>query len=471
MAKKQNPSILSPENYIRQRARNLPIYKCYINEGWSQDGLSHITIARKHINDNITFCIYLVDLKCLGVKDTYYRFNIPEEEFYDFMAQAGRGFKVVEADYVLVHNIIHAGWEFAEGIGFEPHKDFLSVTQHMLEEDTDDIPIMDIHCGDEDGKPLFIQGPLESNAEADRIVKELRKNVGEKNFNYILAEDDPSFEDSDDEDYYDDQYSDFRLDYEENSYEENVRLFLELSQFIEEEDSDFDNDENADEDEEDTNFIKLEALSDILFEEIVDDDEVDNWISRWNDDGIMSYDACYAMLGLPRKEMVSQDDIDFVSSTRDPEVLIPYVRERWGDTPFIDYLRIQDVQFSREWPTKISQALKKYPNYGLLKIEERIAQLWTDTSGFIPEDFLYSAFFGEREEITPMEYAKLQYVRAIYFLNTNNYDGIEALYSYNSCDFEDLDKYGDIDTFNAFLLASRVSKLKLYLLDQRETGF
>ena len=43
MSKKQNqsPQILSPENYIRQRARNLPIFKCFVNEGWDEEGLAH----------------------------------------------------------------------------------------------------------------------------------------------------------------------------------------------------------------------------------------------------------------------------------------------------------------------------------------------------------------------------------------------------------------------------------------------
>ena len=69
---KQVPRILSPENYIRQRARNLPLFQCLVNEGWEEEGLVYATIARKHINGNITFCAYLVDLKCLGIKAVSY---------------------------------------------------------------------------------------------------------------------------------------------------------------------------------------------------------------------------------------------------------------------------------------------------------------------------------------------------------------------------------------------------------------
>lgn len=175
MAKKQQPQILSPENYIRQRARNLPIFKCYINEGWDDAGMAQVTVARKHINGNITYCSYLVDLQCLGVKDTMFEFNISEEQFDEFVGKMSQGFELIEVDYVLAHNIIHAGWEFAEEIGFKPHKDFLSITQYMLEEDNDTIPLIEIHCGDDDGIPVYVQGPWDDDVVSGQIISQLEK--------------------------------------------------------------------------------------------------------------------------------------------------------------------------------------------------------------------------------------------------------------------------------------------------------
>ena len=71
----------SPENYIRTRARNLPIHECLITEEWEKAGMASVLIARKHSNGNITLGFYLVDIYCLGVKDTFYQFNIPETEY------------------------------------------------------------------------------------------------------------------------------------------------------------------------------------------------------------------------------------------------------------------------------------------------------------------------------------------------------------------------------------------------------
>ena len=47
--------------------------------------MANIIIARKHSNDNLTFGIYLVDLLCLGVKDSFYGFNIPEQEYRELI--------------------------------------------------------------------------------------------------------------------------------------------------------------------------------------------------------------------------------------------------------------------------------------------------------------------------------------------------------------------------------------------------
>ncbi|MFA7493263.1 MAG: hypothetical protein WCZ43_07100 [Proteiniphilum sp.] len=85
---------------------------------------------------------------------------------------------------------VYAAWEFGEEIGFEPHKDFLSITRYMLEEDNDDIPLIEVACGDEGGKPIYIQGPFEDDAMAKMIINRLEKNVGEGNFHYVMAGDD-----------------------------------------------------------------------------------------------------------------------------------------------------------------------------------------------------------------------------------------------------------------------------------------
>ncbi len=176
--------MLSPENYIRKKARSLPIHECWITADWEDSGMASIIVSRRHTNANITFCFYLVDLLCLGVKDSSYRFNITETEFSDFIERMEERMPVEMIDYELAHNIILSAVEFAEEYGFKPHKDFASVTEFMLEEDNDDIELIEIECG-RDGKPLYVQGPHESEATANKIMKQLEKTAGTGNYDFI----------------------------------------------------------------------------------------------------------------------------------------------------------------------------------------------------------------------------------------------------------------------------------------------
>jgi hypothetical protein len=180
--------MLNPEKYIRQRARSLPIYECRINSNWKKNGLANITVARKHTNGNITLGMYLTDLKCLGVKDAVYYFNVNETRYMEILGNNEKAFGTEPVEYILAHNIVFAGIEFAGDYGFIPHKDFTSVAQYILEEDTDDIELVDIECG-EDGKPVYVRGPPDSEKRANQIIAQLERKAGPGNYDVIWQAD------------------------------------------------------------------------------------------------------------------------------------------------------------------------------------------------------------------------------------------------------------------------------------------
>ena len=181
MSKEKPNSIpTSLEAQIRTRARNLPIHKCYVNHNWQEVQRVTILITRKHTNGNITFGYYLVDLKLRGVKDCICKFNESPLKTDEHIKRRPEMYE--ECDYSLVHNIIHAGLEFAADYGFEPHKDF-KTAQYVLEEDTDDIPLMEIPLGD-NGVPVLELHPEESGLRELAILK---KTAGD-NFHIVYLD-------------------------------------------------------------------------------------------------------------------------------------------------------------------------------------------------------------------------------------------------------------------------------------------
>ena len=67
------------------------------------------------------------------------------------------------------------------------------------------IRLIEIACGDKEGKPFYIQGPFEDEAMTKMIVNRLEKNEEMGNFHFLMAADnfmdDDDWDDEDDEDW------------------------------------------------------------------------------------------------------------------------------------------------------------------------------------------------------------------------------------------------------------------------------
>ena len=180
---------LSPEKYLKERARTLPIGKCYISGDADEAGEANIIVTRRHTGGRISMASYLVDMLCLGVKNTFYHLRLEEYELEEYLNQIPGFFH--ECSYEEAHNRIYGSIAFAEEAGIEPHKDF-RLTQYMLEEDTDDIPLIEYEFG-RDGKHFLF---CHSNLEASRYLPTLRKHLGDE-FDYTIGDDDEALEDDD----------------------------------------------------------------------------------------------------------------------------------------------------------------------------------------------------------------------------------------------------------------------------------
>ena len=191
-------SVLRPDNYIRQKSRNLPVNECLINSDWKKSQLCELIISRKHVTGALTVCFYLVDLLCLGVKDTFFKFNISPEELKNLLERRSGKYQLINISYELAHNIIYAGVEYAEEYGFKPHKDFSSTTIYFLEEDNDAVPLIKVKCGGLDGKPCYTNTGFDSPERERAILVQLEQTAGKYNYDYILpASSDMYFADDD----------------------------------------------------------------------------------------------------------------------------------------------------------------------------------------------------------------------------------------------------------------------------------
>ena len=183
MGKKKNKTnqstAFSEIDYIKNRVRNLPTGKCYLNEDWEKGGEAIAIVTRCHPKGTLTAGVFLLDTFCLGLKDSTFSFNMAPHELDNFINDSFHGVTMKETDYMTVHNLIYGAIEFAEEAGISPDKSF-KITRYILSPDTEDIPLMQFDFG-KDGKHLLIAN---SRVELDYYLPKLKKHLGE-DFRYV----------------------------------------------------------------------------------------------------------------------------------------------------------------------------------------------------------------------------------------------------------------------------------------------
>lgn len=390
--------MLSPENYIRKKARTLPIFECMVSSEWEETGMCTVVIAREHINGNITFCTYVVDLYCLGVKDTLYQFNVSMTQYRDILEKISTEMEMINIDYALAHNIVLASVEFAEEFGFKPCKEYESITKFMLEEDTDDIELIEIECG-KDGKPFYVQGPFEDDAKAHRIIAQLEKTAGRGNYNFILNTGD-EFTDDDEDDELDDED-----EFEDWIIEEKRELFHTLS-------------ENID-DLEEEEFKRLFTLTDSMVDDLVDVTQHDLFYDQFMDEldfEIEKDEVPVQLLGLKSGDQPVSDELinRFMDIYRlsgvNPKLAakeLKLFQKESNAIPGSYFLELLILQ--TENPNKYAKRIKEYaqtfPDYALIQL------LWATSLVASPKElkkipgysFKMESFFPDRKSVHPIE--------------------------------------------------------------------
>ncbi|MDR2424479.1 MAG: hypothetical protein LBD59_07120 [Prevotellaceae bacterium] len=388
---------LSPENFIRKKSRNLPIIKCLINIDWEKAGLANIIIAREHTNGNLTFCMYLVDTKCLGVKDTLFQFNVSSNVFDNCIDQMDDNHDMEEISYKFAHNIIFAAIEFAEEYGFVPHKDFTSITQYFLEEDNDDIPLIDIHCGNKNGIPLYVYNGYESSLQAKKIINQLDKTAGQGNYEVILN---TKMVDGDTINDDDDEYDDYDYDDDEDAYDIYYQKIVNMDKKAAEEEAIavFKEYQNKTVDtfylDSDIDFVdKVRILADFWREEdnMLNTDVVDKYLEMMKSDFALFEatandevpNSLFPSFKTDGKELyldllTAFIEIQDFKSVSDAQQQIKLFKKQHGDCAVISYLNLMligKINGNEHEYSRINKELERFPNYFLIEMLKKDKEL------------------------------------------------------------------------------------------------
>ncbi|MFI6600011.1 helix-turn-helix domain-containing protein [Nonomuraea sp. NPDC050536] len=188
-----SPSAVAP--LVRAIAAEAPsgpgeIVGAWVSDGWSVGltvdpsrgwtdaepspqgaGLVSVLAARRHGWDKVSVAGFLVDVYCLGVKNTIGPDVMDELElrrFRDYFFSDYPGWQ--EAPVELARNLVFGSEEYAGDLGFETLESFAAVAEHLGPWEG---PAA-ITFG-RDGKPYYVAGP---NDESRKVLRILEHSVG-----------------------------------------------------------------------------------------------------------------------------------------------------------------------------------------------------------------------------------------------------------------------------------------------------
>ncbi len=192
---------LSPERYLREKARQLPIYKCYKGTTFVEDREMAIVVIRQHTGGTFTVGAFMLDCWCVGVKDALGCFSISKGDLDRLIETFENGVdKWEEVDYVEAHNWVYGAVDWAADAGISPCKDF-ALARFVLEEDDDRVELREYEFG-KDGEYYLLANDTQ---ELNKYLPTLKKTLGEGNFATEICQDDDYDDLDDEEDFFDDE--------------------------------------------------------------------------------------------------------------------------------------------------------------------------------------------------------------------------------------------------------------------------
>ncbi len=167
-------------------AAGMPLHECLIPSILYDQGIGNVVISRKMPNGDIAAGFFLVDIYCLGVKNCFFAIIPPgkyAQRIEDLVQKEGAEY----AESACTVKLIEDAVAYAEGLGFHPHRDYLIAKGIFGSVDPTICP-KEFEFG-KDGKPLYISGPNETQADSERIIATLTRKLGPDEFHFIAGVD------------------------------------------------------------------------------------------------------------------------------------------------------------------------------------------------------------------------------------------------------------------------------------------
>jgi hypothetical protein len=150
------------------RASTDPIHACLAANNMTDSGMGSVVLARKSATGQITASFFLLDVFCLGVKDSYIK-TMSIIDFDRSVDMLKRSQPLAPIEAAAARALIEGAVDYASELGFEPGGDFPKAEALFGDIEASD----DTFEFGRNGKPFFMSGPNDSPARVRQILDTL----------------------------------------------------------------------------------------------------------------------------------------------------------------------------------------------------------------------------------------------------------------------------------------------------------
>ncbi len=163
--------------YIQEAIKN-DVHTCLISGDFEQ-GMVDVMVFKEAFSDVMVLAAFVVDLYCLGVKNTFIKPGTMEQYEHLINSPENSLFSQEDAKKLIEEAVI-----YAEELGFKPHHDFKKTFKIFDNVDSSKSSV-EFTFG-KDGKPFFIAGPRDSPKKCSKIIKTLKDKFGQDGHHFMM---------------------------------------------------------------------------------------------------------------------------------------------------------------------------------------------------------------------------------------------------------------------------------------------
>lgn len=164
-------------------AASSPIHEALVPAELFESGMGNLLFSRLLPDGRIGMAAFLLDVFCLGVKNAFVAI-VSRDEYARRLRNWPAGEKLQPMDPACFRKLVEGGVAYARDLGFSPHPDYVLASQIFGDVEVTNYATQ-FKYG-RDGKPFYISGPHETEAQVQAILKQLEQRKGPGNFDYLV---------------------------------------------------------------------------------------------------------------------------------------------------------------------------------------------------------------------------------------------------------------------------------------------